>query len=236
MRETLADLRLIGQAQQTFIIADGPDGVYVLDQHAAHERVIFDRVFTSRTDQPSDAQMLMLPERATLDAFQHETLVTNRELIEQQGFQLQPLNDLCWQIDALPMPLTAPHCPRPEHVLQRMLDEFAAERLITSPHRAIAATIACHSAARAGDVLDPDHMQAIIQQLAETPEPHRCPPGRPTIVPDPDAAPRAIFQTPLKRRDTPAQIRDAGHHRKDGCIIAPAGKQCYVCGSPYDDY
>ena len=124
----------------------------------------------------------MLPERATLDTFQHDTLIQNLELIEQQGFELQLLNHLCWQINALPLPLTAPHCPRPEHILQRLLDEFAAEQLVSSPQQAVAATIACHSATRAGDVLGVNQMQAIIEQLAETPEPHHCPHGRPTIV------------------------------------------------------
>ena len=182
LRDTIPELRLIGQAQRTFILADGPDGLYVLDQHAAHERVIFDRVFHQRTSQPADSQKLMLPERATLDEFQHETLVQHLGLIEQQGFSLQPLGDLTWQITAVPLPLTAPHCPGPEHALQRLLDEFAAEQIVSSPQQAVAATIACHSATRAGDVLDEDEMQAIIDQLAKTPEPHRCPHGRPTIV------------------------------------------------------
>ena len=182
LRDTIPALRLIGQAQRTFILADGPDGLYVLDQHAAHERVIFDRVFRQRTSQPADSQKLMLPERATLDEFQHETLVQHLEIIEQQGFSLQRLDDLTWQINAVPLPLTAPHCPGPEHALQRLLDEFAAEQIISSPQQAVAATIACHSATRAGDVLDVGEMQAIIDQLAKTPEPHRCPHGRPTIV------------------------------------------------------
>ncbi len=182
LRDTIPELRLIGQAQRTFILADGPDGLYVLDQHAAHERVIFDRVFHQRTGQPADAQKLMLPEMTTLDQFQHEKLVHRLELIEQQGFILQQLGDLTWQINALPLPLTAPHCPGPAHALQRLLDEFAAVQIISSPQQAIAATIACHSATRAGDVLGAGEMQAIIDQLAKTSEPHRCPHGRPTIV------------------------------------------------------
>ena len=182
LRDTIPELRVIGQAQRTFILADGPEGLYVLDQHAAHERIIFDRVFRQRTGQPADSQKLMLPERATLDEFQHETLVQHLEIIEQQGFSLQRLGDLTWQINAVPLPLTAPHCPGPEHARQRLLDEFAAEQIVSSPQQAVAATIACHSATRAGDVLDEDEMQAIIEQLAKTPEPHRCPHGRPTIV------------------------------------------------------
>ena len=182
LRDTIPELRLIGQTQRTFILADGPEGLYVLDQHAAHERVIFDRVFRQRTGQPADSQKLMLPERATLDEFQHETLGQHLEIIEQQGFSLQHLGDLTWQINAVPLPLTAPHCPGPEHALQRLLDEFAAEQIVSSPQQAVAATIACHSATRAGDVLGKDEMQAIIDQLAKTPEPHRCPHGRPTIV------------------------------------------------------
>ena len=157
--------------------ADVPDGLYILDQHAAHARVIFDRVFRLRTGQPADSQKLMLPERVTLDEFQHETLVRHLKLIEQQGFSLQRLGDLTWQINAVPLSLTAPHCPEPEHALQRLLDEFAAEQIVSSPQQAVAATIACHSATRAGDALSVDEMQAIIDQLAETPEPHRCPMG-----------------------------------------------------------
>ncbi len=182
LRDTIPQLRLIGQAQRTFILAEGPGGLHILDQHAAHERVIFDRVFRQRTNQPDNSQKLMLPEQATLDAFQHEALVEHLTLIEQQGFSLQHLGELTWQINAIPLPLTAPHCPGPERVLQQLLDEFAAEQIISSPQQAIAATIACHSATRAGDTLSVDEMQAVIDQLAETPEPHHCPHGRPTIV------------------------------------------------------
>ena len=153
-----------------------------LDEHAAHERVIFDRVFRQRTGQPTDSQKLMLPERATLDEFQHETLVQHLELIEQQGFSLRSLGNRTWQINALPLPLTAPHSPGPEQALQRLLDEFAAEQIISSPQQSVVATVACHSVARAGDLLGVKDMQGIIEQLAETSEPHRCSQGRPTIV------------------------------------------------------
>ena len=203
LRDTIPELRLIGQAQRTFILADGPDGLYVLDQHAAHERVIFDRAFRQRTNQRADSQKLMLPERAALDEFQHETLVRHLELIEQQGFSLRNLGGLTWQIDAVPLPLTAPHCPGPEHALQRLLDEFAAEQIVRSPQQAVAATIACHSAARAGDVLRNEQMQAIIEQLAKTPEPHRCPPWATHHRADLDVPAGAGVQAPLERRQMP---------------------------------
>ena len=182
LRETIPELRLIGQTQRTFILADGPDGLYLIDQHAAHERVIFDEVFRQRTNQPADSQQLLIPEQATLNEFQQHTLEKHLELIEQQGFILFQIKDQLWQINALPLPLTAKHCPRPEHTLQRLLDEFAAEEVISSPQQAVAATIACHSATRAGDALGDEEMKAIIERLAQTPEPHRCPHGRPTIV------------------------------------------------------
>ena len=110
-----------------------------------------------------------------------ETLGQRLELIEQQGFSLKHLGSLTWQINAVPLPLTAPHCAGPEHALQRLRDEFAAEQIVSSPQQAVAATIARHSATRAGDVLGVDEMRAIIEQLAKTSEPHRCPHGRPTI-------------------------------------------------------
>ena len=67
-----------------------------------------------------------------LDEFQNETLVQHLALIEQQGSQLQPVNHLCWQINALPLSLTAPHCPKQEHVQQALLDELSAEHIISS--------------------------------------------------------------------------------------------------------
>ena len=133
LRDTIPELQHIGQAQRTFILADGPDGLYVLDQHAAHERVIFDRVFRQRTNQPADSQKLSLPERATLDEFQRETLIQYLELIEQRGFSLQHLGELTWKINVLPLPLTVPHCRRPEHALQRLLTSSQPSR--SSAHR-----------------------------------------------------------------------------------------------------
>ena len=124
----------------------------------------------------------MVPEQATLDEFQHQTLIDNQDLISQHGFEFHHLHDHIWEITALPQPLTRDHSPSAEHAMQKLLDEFAAEQIISSAQHAIAATIACHSATRAGDVLGEAQMQAIIEQLADTPEPHRCPHGRPTII------------------------------------------------------
>ena len=182
LRDVLPQLRLIGQAQCTFILADSPDGIYVLDQHAAHERVIYDQVQRLHDSAPAPSQRVMVPEQATLDEFQHQTLIDNQDLISQHGFEFHHLHDHIWEITALPQPLTRDHSPSAEHAMQKLLDEFAAEQIISSAQHAIAATIACHSATRAGDVLGEAQMQAIIEQLADTPEPHRCPHGRPTII------------------------------------------------------
>ena len=174
LRDTIPELRLIGQAQRTFILADGPDGLYVLDQHATHERIIFDRVFRQRTEPARRTRKSSCyPSGPPWTSSSSETLVQHLELIEQQGFSLQRLGDLTWQINAVPLPLTAPHCPGPEHALQRLLDEFAAEQIISSPQQAVAATIACHSATRAGDVLgndaDAGHHRAACQNAGAAP-------------------------------------------------------------------
>ena len=182
LRLMLPKLRLIGQAQLTFILADGPDGLYVLDQHAAHERVIYDRVIQTRDSQPAPSQHLMLAEQARLDEFQEKTLIEHEELIREHGFQFNRITDQIWDVTAIPEPFTQQRNPNPVNAFQKMLDEFAAEQIVSSPNQAISATIACHSAARAGDRLGDAQMKAIIKQLAETPEPHQCPHGRPTII------------------------------------------------------
>ena len=104
------------------------------------------------------------------------------ELIEQHRFGIDRLYGTNWQINAPPLPLTASLHSEPEHALQRLLDEFAAEQIISPPQQAFAATIACHLVTRATDVLGKEQMKAIFEQLAETPDRHRCPHGRPTIV------------------------------------------------------
>ena len=182
LRSTLPKLQLIGQAQFTFILADGPEGLYVLDQHAAHERIIYDRVIQIHDSQPAQSQHLMLAEQARLDEFQEKTLIEHEDLIREHGFLFNKVTDQTWEITALPQPLTQQRNHNPAHAFQNMLDEFAAEQIASSPNQAIAATIACHSAARAGDRLGDAQMKAIIEQLAETPEPHQCPHGRPTII------------------------------------------------------
>ncbi len=182
LRDTLPQLKVIGQAQRTFILADSPDGIYVLDQHAAHERVIYDEVQRLHDSASILSQRMMMPEQATLNEFQNQTLIDNQDLISQHGFEFHHLHHQIWEITALPQPLTQDRSPSAEHAMQKLLDEFAAEQIISSPQQAIAATIACHSATRAGDVLSQDEMQSIITKLSNTPEPHRCPHGRPTII------------------------------------------------------
>ena len=182
LRDTIPLLRVIGQARQTYIIAEGPDAIYVLDQHAAHERVIFDRVSQRSAEQPPDSQRLMIPEPVELDPFQHETMLEHRELLTKHGFIISRQRERNWEIHALPHTLAREHSPNPAHALQKLLDEFAIERALSTPYQAMAATIACHSAVRAGDTLNQEQMQAIIHQLGSTPEPHRCPHGRPTII------------------------------------------------------
>lgn len=182
LRDIIPQLQLIGQAQQTYILADGPDALYVLDQHAAHERAIFDRIFRTDSTAPAVSQPLIIPVPVLLDEFQHELLTEHRELLIQHGFALRQGADSQWEISALPHPLTRDHSPDPAHVLQRLLDEFATDLIINPAHQALAATIACHSAVRAGDRLNPEQQQSIIDQLAATPEPHRCPHGRPILV------------------------------------------------------
>ena len=182
LRDTIPLLRVIGQARQTYIFAEGPDAVYVLDQHAAHEHIIFDWISQHSAELPPDSQRLMMPEPVELDPFQHETMLEHRELLSKHGFVISRQRERNWEIHALPHTLARERSPNPAHVLQKLLDEFAAEQVVSPPQQAMAATIACHSAVRAGDTLNQEQMQAIINQLGTTPEPHRCPHGRPTII------------------------------------------------------
>lgn len=182
LREVVPQLKCIGQGQNTYIVADGPQGIYIIDQHAAHERVIYDRTIRQVQAGLPDCQKLLFPQETQLDESQHQSLLENIDLVKQHGFEVQQEGERLWIIHALPQVLTARRSPDPAATLQNLIDEFVAENLIQETSHAMAATIACHAAARAGDRLSNPEMQAIIEQLAETPEPHHCPHGRPTII------------------------------------------------------
>ena len=182
LRDVLADLRVVGQIRQTYIVAEGGSGMYLIDQHAAHERVVFDQIRQRMREGERPSQPLLAPLTAELSAAQAATLESYAELLAGYGFGLEPFGERAWLIRALPANMAARANPDPSLALSELLDAVAVEQVVMEREDALAATVACHGSVRAGTTLAQEEMDALLRQLQTTDNPHHCPHGRPTVV------------------------------------------------------
>ncbi len=182
LRDALADLRVVGQIRQTYLVAEGPAGMYLIDQHAAHERVVYDRLRHRAEHRERASQPLLAPLSAELSASQAATLEEYADLLAQYGFQLEPFGGHAWLVRAVPAMLAARGNSDPATALTDLLDAVAVEQVVMEQEDALVATIACHGSVRAGMTLAHDEMDALLRQLKTTDHPHNCPHGRPTVV------------------------------------------------------
>ena len=179
LRQTLESLRVVGQIRQTYVVAEGDGGLFLIDQHAAHERIVYDGIRRQWADREPIAQPLLAPAAAELTYAQQDTLQQYTELLAASGYELEPFGGNGWLLRAVPPQLAAAD---PIQSLIELLDAVALEQVVMERDDALAATLACHGSVRAGTTLSYDEMTALISQLRETPQPHRCPHGRPTVV------------------------------------------------------
>ena len=172
-------LKVVGQLQLTYIVAEGQEGMYLVDQHAAHERVIFDRLLARREEGKPASQSLLSPVSVELTPSHATTLQENSEAVSGYGFDVEPFGERTYLLRAVPSVLAA---EEPAKALIDILDMATLEGLTRQKEDVMAASIACHSAIRAGRALTEVEMRALLEQLDETPNPHTCPHGRPTMV------------------------------------------------------
>ncbi|HJM52733.1 MAG TPA: DNA mismatch repair endonuclease MutL [Dehalococcoidia bacterium] len=180
-RETLPVLRMIGQAQETYLIAEGPDGVYVIDQHAAHERVRYEEITDALNTGTADAQQLLEPEPVGLDPRQEELLSDQLELIAGMGFVVESFGPATVLIRAIPRML-ADRTAAAGDAFRGLLDEVATGGRYEAWRDRMIATLACHSSVRAGMRLSEDEGRALLRSLEKAEQPHTCPHGRPTMI------------------------------------------------------
>ena len=182
LREVIAGLRVVGQIRQTYIVAEGEAGMYLVDQHAAHERVVYDRMQEEAQRAAPVAQPLLTPAPVELDAAQTATLTEYAELLARQGFEIEEFGGNAWLVRSVPATLALRRNPDPAQALTNLLNAVAIEQVVMQREEALAATIACHGSVRAGDTLTLAEMDALLRQLETTANPHHCPHGRPTVI------------------------------------------------------
>ena len=175
----LPALRVLGQVQSTYIAAEGPDGMYMVDQHAAHERVVFERVTDEFRTKGAESQSLMEPQTVDLDPRQQELLQAQQELISGLGFVVEHFGDRTYMIRAVSSLLTG---AEPAQALADVLDTMAEGGGFESWEERAAYSIACHGAIRASETLTLHEMSELMRQLEGCRQPHTCPHGRPTMI------------------------------------------------------
>ena len=176
-RETLPLLRVVGQVATTYVVAEGPDGMYLIDQHAAHERVVFDRL-KGRTAEEA-VQPLLEPVLVELDRTAAAVFEEHGANLERLGLQLEPFGDAACLVRAAPAGFGDGDIAGG---LRAMLEKLGDERRVADPFDRAAATVACHSSVRAGMALSLEEMRQLIEDLGATASPRTCPHGRPTLV------------------------------------------------------
>jgi len=178
-RETLPLLRVVGQMAQTYIVGEGPDGLYLIDQHAAHERILFDRLIAAQGCTEGAVQPLLEPLLIELPVAEAAALAEHAEALAALGFALEPFGERAWLLRQVPIILGGRDLGA---ALRGILADLEADRRIPSLVERAAASVACHAAVRAGMLLSLEEMRRLLEDLERTANPRTCPHGRPTIV------------------------------------------------------
>jgi DNA mismatch repair protein MutL len=171
-------LRVVGQTASTYVVAEGPTGMYLIDQHAAHERVTYEKLKAQRANAALDVQGLLAPASVELSSTQAAAYAAHAEALPLWGFAIEPFGERTLLLRAVPAVLAGRDAAR---ALTELLDALAEDLPAPDDDRLLK-TLACHGSVRAGRTLTPDEMRALVLQLEECDQPRTCPHGRPTMV------------------------------------------------------
>lgn len=176
------NIRPIGQLDESFIIATDDEGLLLIDQHVAHERILFDKYRALESQRAVESQQLLLPETFDLTPAQVAAFDLVAEELENYGFDLMRLSGRTVAIKATPADLPANEA---RNMLAEILDTVDAEKQGTARETLrddIAASLACHAAIKVNMPLAPEKMRWLIDRLLLTSSPTTCPHGRPVIL------------------------------------------------------
>jgi len=178
----LGTLRPLGQIRNSFILAVNEDGLWIVDQHVAHERVLFERVLKQRAVQKVESQRLLMPIVLELSPAQQAVFTEIADELQHNGFEAEPFGARSVAVKVAPAGVEASAV---EHMLHELLDQFSREEqsLNLEKIRArIAASIACHAAIKVNMPLEQNKMEWLLAELAKTDHPMACPHGRPVVL------------------------------------------------------
>ncbi len=178
----LGTLKPLGQIRDSFILAVNPQGLWIIDQHVAHERVLFERVLRARLEMRVESQRLLMPLVIELAPQQLAVFAELSEELQQNGFEAEPFGSRTLAVKTAPAGIDPAALDR---LLHELLEQFEHEKQALNLEKirtGIAASIACHAAIKINTPLDASKMEWLLRELARTRYPMSCPHGRPVVL------------------------------------------------------
>jgi DNA mismatch repair protein MutL len=172
----------IGQFRNTFIIAVDDDGLAIIDQHVAHERILFEQFSERLTSRELESQRLLTPVVLEVSPGEHQTLLANAAALSRFGFDLEDFGGTSLRIGAVPAVLDWSRCEEALRAVAADLDGLSPGAGVEAALRQMAATMACHAAVKANDPLTREKMQYLLDELRRTSHSSVCPHGRPVVL------------------------------------------------------
>lgn len=178
----LADLRVVGQIYDSFILAAGPDGLWIIDQHVAHERILFEKYLAQQSSGRVEQQRLLLPLVLQLTAPQELEYERIADDLALAGFETAPFGHRTIAVHAAPADLTPPEVERVVYEILEIAERELRSVSVEDFRRGVAASLACRAAIKINMPLDQRKMEWLLAELARTQCPMSCPHGRPVAL------------------------------------------------------
>jgi DNA mismatch repair protein MutL len=180
--DSLSTLHPVGQIRDSFILAINPQGLWIIDQHVAHERILFEKICKLRLAESPEKQQLLMPLIVELTPGQMSVFAEISDELTRNGFEVEPFGSRTIAVKTTAAGVTAADV---EHLLHEILDQFEREEQVLNLDKirtSIAASIACHAAIKVNMPLEQNKMEWLLSELAKTDCPMSCPHGRPVVL------------------------------------------------------
>jgi len=180
--ESLASLKPLGQVRDSFILAVNSQGLWIIDQHVAHERILFEQILRQRIAEAPEKQQLLMPLIIELTPGQMAVFAEISDELGRNGFEVEPFGTRTLAVKAIAAGVAAANV---EHLLHEIVDQFEREEQALNLEKirtSIAASIACHAAIKVNMPLEQNKMEWLLRELAKTDSPMSCPHGRPVVL------------------------------------------------------
>ncbi len=179
---SLADLRPLGQLHDSFIVAAGRDGLWIIDQHVAHERILFEQVLRQQSEGRSGSQRLLVPLVVRLSPSQQIEFARIAAEMERAGFECEPFGNRTLAIKAAPAGISPADAESLVFEILEVAEQELRQASSDDLRRSMAASIACRAAIKINTRLEPTKMDWLLHELAATSCPMSCPHGRPIAL------------------------------------------------------